>query len=125
MPSRKAKANTTDRGLGWRHQQAVAGLLRKHADGSPCWWCDLPRFKQPAGHHRNWDAKALAGDHSVPRVAGGLLADRLLHGTCNSQRGDGRWDDERPALTGVHPSEWRPGSGVVVHAAADNLVMDW
>ncbi|MBZ4619378.1 hypothetical protein GBO18_05235 [Mycobacterium avium subsp. hominissuis] len=28
------------------------------------------------------------------------VADRLLHGPCNSERGDGSRDHERPALTG-------------------------
>lgn len=40
----------------------------------------------------------LAGDHTNPRSAGGTQADRLLHGLCNTQRGDGRRDHERPAL---------------------------
>jgi hypothetical protein len=44
--------------------------------------------------------QGLAADHSVPRAAGGQLADRLLHGLCNSERGDGARDDQRPALTG-------------------------
>ncbi|MBF9328492.1 hypothetical protein [Mycobacteroides chelonae] len=126
MASRSGrKANTTDRGLGWRHQQAVAQLLRRLVEGSLCWWCGLPMFKNH-NKHRNWDGKQLAGDHSVPRVRGGHLADRLLHGTCNSQRQDGRWDDIRPAVQGIHPSQWSP-KGMVVQPPADttNLAMDW
>lgn len=42
----------------------------------------------------------LDADHSVSRAAGGKLADRLLHAGCNSARGDGRRDHERPALGG-------------------------
>ena len=74
--------------------------------------------------HRNWDGKTLAGDHTVPRVAGGALADRLLHGTCNSQRQDGRWDDDRPTVQGVHPSAWSC-NGVVMATYEDSLAMDW
>jgi hypothetical protein len=48
----------------------------------------------------NPDGIALAGDHSKPRVQGGVLADRLLHGMCNSDRGDGYHDHLRPALVG-------------------------
>lgn len=125
MPTRRAaRKTTTEKGLGWEHQQAVARLLRKHVDGALCWWCGLPMFKQP-GHARNWDRKALAGDHSVPRVAGGKLADRLLHGTCNSQRQDGRWDVERPAVTGCHPREWTCNGVALTTTTADNLAMDW
>lgn len=39
----------------------------------------------------------LHGDHSHGKQNGGV-ADRLLHGLCNKQRGDGSRDDERPAL---------------------------
>jgi len=120
MPSRKA--NTTARGLGWDHQQAVARLIRKLTEGTACWWCGLPMFKDKL---RNWDRKALAGDHTVPRVAGGTLADRLLHGQCNSQRGDGRWDAERPVIVGIHPSAWRADGAVVAAMPTDTLVMDW
>ncbi len=75
--------------------------------------------------HRNWDGKTLAGDHTVPRVAGGALADRLLHGMCNSQRQDGRYDDQRPALQGVHPSEWTANDTAVALTQASGLAMDW
>ncbi|ANN98193.1 hypothetical protein [Mycobacteroides abscessus] len=120
-PSRKA--NTTDRGLGWRHQQAVALLLRRLIEGTLCWWCGLPMFRDKAC---NWDGKQLAGDHSVPRVHGGHLADRLLHGTCNSQRQDGRWDHIRPVVQGIHPSQWTPkGTGPQPPADTTNLAMDW
>ena len=120
MPARKA--NTTDRGLGWPHRQAVARLMRKLVDGALCWWCGLPMFKDSA---RNWDRKTLAGDHTVPRVAGGAVADRLLHGMCNSQRQDGRWDDQRPALTGTHPADWRPNGGPAPAMPSRGLAMDW
>jgi hypothetical protein len=38
-------------------------------------------------------------DHSDPLTKKtGSVADRLLHGLCNKQRGDGSHDDQRPAL---------------------------
>lgn len=104
------KASTTARGLGWRHQQQVAALKRRHRDGAPCWWCGEPMYL----------SQALAGDHTVPRAHGGQLADRLLHSDCNSQRGDGTHDDERPAITGRRAGRQRHG--------ADDLgvrVMPW
>lgn len=45
-------------------------------------------------------SQGLAGDHTIPRSAGGTRADRLLHGPCNAERGDGSRDHERPAITG-------------------------
>lgn len=49
---------------------------------------------------RNWDGRGLQGDHTIARAVGGTVADRLLHGTCNGERGDGSRDSERPAVTG-------------------------
>ena len=86
------RRTTTQRGLGYRHKKQVEHLKSVHIDGTPCWWCGEPMFlSQP-----------LSGDHSVPRAIAGpnALADRLLHGPCNSDRGDGSRDDQRPALTG-------------------------
>ncbi|WP_336793000.1 hypothetical protein [Gordonia malaquae] len=97
---------TTEKGLGWTHQQQTAALKADHTDGEPCWWCGQPMFLDPA---RNWDRKSLSGDHSVPRAAGGSVTDRLLHGTCNSERGDGSRDHLRPAGgNDVDPSEPDP-----------------
>jgi hypothetical protein len=45
-----------------------------------------------------------------------MLADRLLHYTCNSQRGNGDRDRSRPAVTGVQ---------VVSTDAPTALAMDW
>lgn len=81
---------TTQRGLGWRHVQAVATLKRNHIEGSPCWWCAEPMHLH----------QGLHGDHSTPRSQGGVLPDRLLHSWCNCERGDGARDHLRPALTG-------------------------
>lgn len=91
------KANTTARGLGWRHRQDVANLFRMLVDGTLCWWCARPMFKDKL---RNWDSRTLSGDHTHPRAVGGTKADRLLHATCNEQRGDGSRDHKRPAITG-------------------------
>lgn len=117
------RKTTTERGLGWEHQQTVARLIRRLIEGTACWWCGLPMSKDK---HRNWDCRALAGDHSTPRVHGGRLADRLLHGTCNSQRQDGRWDQHRPAATGVHPRDWHPPQGSAQTTTPTvGLAMDW
>jgi hypothetical protein len=91
------RRTTTERNLGHKHQQQVKKLHRDHIDGTKCWWCGRPMYRDK---HLNWDRKTLAGDHSIPRARGGTLADRLLHGQCNSERGDGSHDDKRPALTG-------------------------
>lgn len=84
------RRTTTQRGLGHRHKQQVEHLKRQHIEGTPCWWCGQPMYL----------AQGLSGDHSIPRSAGGTLADRLLHATCNTERGDGSRDHQRPALTG-------------------------
>ncbi|CDZ92281.1 hypothetical protein QM787_04025 [Rhodococcus ruber] len=103
---RKRAASTTARGLGWSHQQQRARLLQRHVDGSPCWWCGRPMFRDrtvnfdydPASEDQT--SGTLAADHSHARATGGTKADRLLHGLCNKQRGDGSRDHLRPAVTG-------------------------
>lgn len=96
----RAKLTTTQQGVGWRHQQAVAALWRKHADGAPCQWCGKPMWRDPT---RNWDydpnrpgSGKLQGDHGAMTRAEAVrrgvpipLPDRLLHRMCNGQRGDG------------------------------------
>lgn len=109
--SRKSRTQT-DLGLGWRHQQQRAILVRRLTDGSLCWWCGQPMHKDP---DRNWDRRPLAADHSQARALGGTLADRLLHSTCNSARGDGSRDDARPVLTGKPVTAPKP----------IELAMDW
>ncbi|AZV00787.1 HNH endonuclease [Gordonia phage Kiko] len=98
----KVQRSTTERGLGWQHQKQVAALKAQHVDGTPCWWCGQPMF---LNSENNWDKQGLAGDHSVPRASGGTVADRLLHATCNKERGDGARDHLRPALTGKSVGE--------------------
>jgi hypothetical protein len=93
MPKKQPARGATHRaGLGWRHRQQVEALKRQHVEGSECWWCGEPMFI----------AQGLSGDHSVPRSVAGPFhpCDRLLHKPCNSARGNGDRDDQRPAITG-------------------------
>lgn len=98
MPS---QGTTTAKGLGWRHRQAVEALRRKHTDGAKCDWCARPMYLDRT---KNWDYKpdsnpasgTLHGDHSHMSRNQAItlgqpigLPDRLLHGVCNIQRGDG------------------------------------
>lgn len=64
---------------------------------------------------RNWDRKPLHADHSKTIARHGIgrtNADRLLHETCNKQRGDGSRDDQRPALTNTDPAALGPDEGL-------------
>lgn len=96
-PKRKT---TTERGLGYRHRQAVEGLKRRHIDGSPCEWCGKPmyldRTKNPDYSPDVPYSGGLQGDHGDMTRAEAMrqgvpipLPNRLLHGRCNGQRGDG------------------------------------
>ncbi|APQ42604.1 putative ATPase [Corynebacterium phage phi16] len=117
MKSRK-RESTTDRGYGWHdHQKPRELLLRKHRDGTSCWWCGLPMYKDKA---KNWDGRALARDHIEANGAKNRSKeDRLMHFTCNSQRRDGSNDAIRPAVTGKDP--WEPLSAVQDDKPALNL----
>lgn len=109
------RKTTTERGLGWDHQQVREGLLRAHIDGSPCWWCDRPMYHDRT---RNWDydptsadpaSGSLAADHTVSRSTGrGTKADRLMHERCNKQRQAGARDDQRPAATQAGSAPTKP-----------------
>lgn len=90
----KAKRKT-DPNLGWQHQKQRERLKASHVDGTLCWWCDKPMYRDPA---QNWDGAQLEADHSTPRSKGGTVADRLVHRHCNRSRGDGSRDHERPAI---------------------------
>lgn len=92
MPPRaKASAKrNTNKELGHQHRVIRKRLLAKMQDGEPCWWCGEPMTK-------NQD---LAADHDLARANGGIKASRILHFVCNSQRGDGSHDDQRPKITG-------------------------
>jgi len=100
MPNktRSAHQKTTDKGLGWDHQENRANMLTRFVDGKRCWWCGKPMFKDAK---KNPDKKALHADHSKSRARFGAFrnaANRFLHDTCNKQRGDGSRDHLRPAL---------------------------
>lgn len=105
MPAKVSKS-TTARGLGHDHQKNRVRLLRNLVDGAPCWWCGKGMHKEPS---RNWDGRTLNADHETSRRDGGKLANRLLHDTCNKQRGAGDRDHLRPAVTGVWPPVKNPG----------------
>lgn len=93
MPRR---GTTTQRGYGSQHVQRRNLLLYQLIDGSPCWWCGKPLYKDK---NKNFDKKPLHADHSAPvSKNSSSLADRLLHHTCNSERGDGSRDHLRPVL---------------------------
>lgn len=83
--TRRPTKSTTERGLGHRHQQQRARLIKSHVDGTPCDWCGEPMYR----------SQELEADHSVSRAQGGRLADRLLHALCNRQRGDGTSGETR------------------------------
>lgn len=89
---------TSAKGLGWTHQKQRAKLMRRLVDGTPCPWCGRPMHKKP---ELNFDRRPLAADHTQSRAEFGTrgnLADRLMHFTCNSQRGEGR-DYLKPGAT--------------------------
>lgn len=116
----RRRPNPEQRGLGNAHKQQVRNLKRRHIDGTPCWWCGQPMWLDRT---RNWDynpnstdrsSGSLEGDHTTPRSHGGTTTDRLLHKTCNRQRGDGTRDDQRPALTGHQPTPTPPTTANVI-----------
>jgi hypothetical protein len=72
------KPTTTERGLGWEHQQARALALAKLKPGTPCPYCSQGMYRD----------QALDLDHQVPRVYGGAKGPRrLAHATCNRRDG--------------------------------------
>ena len=86
MTTKRRGKSTSQRGLGWDHQQVRKHLLAVHVDGSPCGHCGKPMFKfQP-----------LDADHELARSHGGTKANRLLHASCNRSRKDG--SNPSPAL---------------------------
>lgn len=119
MPTQAKK--TAEKGLGWRHRQAVEELRRRHKDGTPCEWCGRPMYLDRT---LNFDydpdkrlSGVLHGDHSVQsrseairRGLPVLPPDRLLHGECNRQRGAGTNDHlaamNRGTVTEELSMEW-------------------
>ena len=105
-----AGKKTADKGLGWRHRQAVEFLKQMHKDGSPCDWCGQPLWLDPTKNH-DYDPTrpglrgngVLQGDHSIQTRSESLRKgepvlppDRLLHAECNRMRGAGRMDHLAP-----------------------------
>lgn len=97
----KRNLTRTQRGLGHSHDIIRKGLMARHKDGTPCWWCGKPMYRDKQS---NWDHKPLAADHTKARAHGGTKADRLLHFTCNSQRQSGERDHLRPAALPNKPA---------------------
>ncbi|UAJ16252.1 HNH endonuclease [Gordonia phage Malibo] len=96
------------RGLGYQHRKTRERLLNRHRDGTPCWWCGQPMYTNPDD---NFDGKPLEADHTRSRAHHGTRgnhADRLLHHTCNRQRGNGDRDDQRPTLAGTSTAPSAP-----------------
>lgn len=79
MTAQRRGKTTSQRGLGWDHQQVRKQLLAAHVDGTPCAHCGKPMFK----------TQPLDADHELARVHGGRKANRLLHASCNRSRKDG------------------------------------
>lgn len=98
MGNKHPNISPRKRGLGTQHEHQRARLLANHIDGSLCWWCNEPLYRDAA---LNPDRRSLNADHSHARSKGGTQADRLLHDRCNKSRGDGRRDHLRPALNGT------------------------
>nr|DAQ23769.1 MAG TPA: restriction endonuclease [Caudoviricetes sp.] len=91
-----AKAGRQERGYGQAHKSVRKRLIYLHKDGTPCWWCGEPMFREPG---RNPDGFPLAADHvNAGGAAKREQASRLLHFTCNSTRKDGDKDHLRPAV---------------------------
>ena len=97
QPIRTGKPTTKSRGYGYDHERQRLRLLRNLRDGDPCWWCGRPLHRD---RDRNFDGRSLNADHGVSLAKGGTKADRLLHDTCNKQRGDGSRDALRPSANG-------------------------
>lgn len=54
---------------------------------------------------------SLAADHTQPRSTNrNSIADRIIHGTCNKERGDGTRDHLRPALNHHTSTDHRLGT---------------
>ena len=77
MARRRQAGTTTERGLGWSHQQERAAALAAFVPGAGCPLCGRPM----------WRSQRLDLDHSVPRAFGGQGPRRLAHATCNRRAG--------------------------------------
>lgn len=109
------KPKTTERHLGWPHQQQRRALMAALVEGTSCPCLELDDCGpgcpcRAAGHglpmytdaELNPDGMPLEADHTTSRSRGGRTADRLLLATCNRSRGAGT----RRVFTEDRPS-WR------------------
>lgn len=109
MAATRKRKSPSERGYDYTHRVQADRLRANHVDGTCCWWCALPMYRDRT-KNPDYDPTAtrsdgkpdttsgqLAGDHPDGKGAG-KIANRLLHGLCNKQRGDGSRDHERPAL---------------------------
>jgi hypothetical protein len=111
------RKTTTQKNLGWPHQQLKRRAMASHRDGAPCPCLDLndcgpacpcraagqglPMYRDPA---RNPDGMMLELDHTLARSQGGTKGDRLLLAVCNRSRGAGtRTPDAEPF---TRPEHW-------------------
>jgi hypothetical protein len=77
--SSKDPRTTTQRGLGWRHQQQRKALLASLVPGTRCPRCGEPMWPR---------VQDLDVDHVVPRSQGGAGGPvRLAHARCNRAHG--------------------------------------
>lgn len=104
----RRRPSAAARGYDTAHNVQAVRLRTSHIDGSPCWWCGLPMFRDRT-KNPDYDPNATRSDGKPDTTSGVLAADhpdgkqrgpatRLLHGICNKRRGDGSRDHERPAL---------------------------
>lgn len=108
MPTRK-RPNPSARGYDQAHRTRAHHLHVNHVDGTLCFWCGLPMFRDRT-KNPDYDPHATRRDGKPDTTSGvlhaehpdgkeeGAVATRLMHGLCNKQRGDGTRDDQRPAL---------------------------
>lgn len=96
MTTRKRQRTTTQKGLGWDHQQNRKRLLKALVDGTPCEYCGRPMFK----------TQELDADHELARNHGGRKANRLLHASCNRRRKDGSNDAPTLEKARIDRAKW-------------------
>lgn len=77
--SSRDRRSTTEKGLGWRHQQERKALLASLVPGTRCPRCGEPMWPR---------FQDLDLDHAVPRAHGGAHGPkRLAHASCNRRHG--------------------------------------
>ncbi|WP_216868277.1 hypothetical protein [Mycolicibacterium goodii] len=116
MAAPRKRPSPAARGYDYTHRIRAERLRQNHVDGTPCFWCGLPMYRDRT-KNPDYDPTATRSDGKPDTTSGQLAADhpegkgkgkianRLLHGLCNKQRGDGSRDEERPALRRVNGAE--------------------